>query len=394
MPPHIPPRADDEAFWAEVATRYPRDSGPINLDNGYFGRMSRGVLAAYTDAIEYVNRSNAVYVREGFDRQQAEAIRQQLAELIGVPAEELAFARSATEALYALIRNYNRLQPGDQVLISDLDYHAVQAAFRWLAKARGVEVIEVRHAHPASYEAVLATYSEAFATHPRLKLMLLTHVTHRTGLVMPAQAIAEAARARGIDVLLDGAHSLGQLEVDLPALGIPFAGFNLQKWIGAPLSLGVIRVQRDRLGSFDPDMGNPSYPAGDVRSLAPYGTPNVPALMSLPAVFAEHQAVGGWAAKGARLRYLRDLWVREARQLPGIEVLTPDDPRLYCGITAFRFSEAPDQMVMRARLLEEYNLFTVGREGSACGPCIRVTPGVNTTVEDVRALAGALRGMV
>jgi isopenicillin-N epimerase len=313
--------------------------------------------------------------------------------LMGLPVEELAFARSATEALCSLIRNYNRLQPGDQVLTSDLDYPAVQSAFRWLQKARGVEVVEVVHRHPASHEALLRTYSDAFAAHPRLKLMAITHVTHRTGLVMPVKAIAQRAKARGIDVILDGAHSLGQLDVDLDDLGIEFAGFNLQKWIGAPLSLGVIHVRRERLGDFDPDMGNLSYPSDDIRCLSPYGTPNVPALLALPTVFAEHRALGGWAVKGARLRYLRDAWVSEARRLPGIEVLTPDDPRLYCGLSAFRFLDGTDPRIHVERLLNEFNLFTVLRDGSACGPCIRVTPGVSSSLADVQALVAALRVM-
>ncbi|RRV10155.1 aminotransferase class V-fold PLP-dependent enzyme [Pseudomonas sp. v388] len=384
------PLASDEAYWNEVAARYPRDDGPINLDNGYFGRMSQDVVQAYESAIEQVNRSNAVQVRGQFDKHQALDIRRQLAELMGLPAEELAFARSATEALHSLIRNYNRLQPGDQVLISDLDYHSVQDAFHWLHKARGVEVIVISHQHPATWDALIQAYTDAFSAHPRLKLMALTHVTHRTGLVMPVKAIAHAAKARGIDVIFDGAHSLGQLEVDLADIGIDFAAFNLQKWIGAPLSLGVIHVRRERLQDFDPEMGNQSYASDDIRCLAPYGTPNVPALMSLPAVFAEHRAVGGWAAKGARLRYLRDLWVGEARKLSGIEVLTPDDPRLYCGLTAFRFTGTMDQQAGVERLLKDFNLFTVARQGSACGPCIRITPGLNTRVSDMQALVAAL----
>ena len=393
IPPSPEQLARDEHHWAEVAARFPSDDGPVNLDNGYFGRMTYGVVEAYQQAIDHVNRSNAVHVRQTFDRHQAQEIRQQLAELMGVPADELAFARSASEALFSLIRNYRGLQPGDQVLVSDLDYPAVQGAFRWLCGARGVEVVEVRHPHPPTAEGLLSTYTDAFAACPRLKLMALTHVTHRTGLVMPVKAIAEAARAHGVDVILDGAHSLGQLEVDLADLGIELAGFNLQKWIGAPLSLGVIHVRRGRLDDFDPDMGNASYPRDDIRCLSPYGTPNVPALMALPAVFAEHRALGGWAVKGARLRYLRDLWVSEARQLPGIEVLTPDDPQLYCAITSFKFLDNHHQQAHVERLLTDFNLFTVIREGSACGPCIRVTPGFNSRVGDLQALVAALRVM-
>jgi selenocysteine lyase/cysteine desulfurase len=385
--------ARDEAFWGEIAHQYDVEPGPLNFEYGYFGRMSREVLRTYEQHLAYVNRTNSVYVRQRFDTEDSQIIRADLANLLNVPASEIALTRCASESLQTLIRNYNGLEPGDQVLISDLDYTSVQSAMRWLAKSRGVEVIEISHAHPASYDSLLQSYEDAFAANPGLKVMALTHVTHRTGLVMPVRAIAAAAQAHGIDVILDGAHALGQLDFKLAELGVAFAGFNLQKWMGAPLSLGFIYIKQDRLSAIDPDMGDARYAADDILGRAPYGTPNIPALMTLTKVFAEHRAIGGSAVKGARLAYLRDLWVREVRDMTGIEVLTPDDPRLYCGITSFRFNHHDDQHLMTQRMLNEHSLFTVARNGSACGPCIRVTPGFVTSVDDVGRLVGALRAL-
>ncbi|MGV8916254.1 MAG: aminotransferase class V-fold PLP-dependent enzyme [Pseudomonas sp.] len=383
--------ARDEEFWAHVAARYQVEPGPINLENGYFGRMTRSVVEDYQRNIADINASNSVYVRYQFDEVDSQLIREQLAAMVEVPCEEIALTRCASESLQTLIRNYNALQPGDQVLICDLDYISVQSSMRWLAKSRGVEVIEIQMPHPATYESLLESYRAAFERHPRLKLMALTHVTHRTGLVMPVQAIAAMAKARSIDVILDGAHALGQLEFKLEELGVAFAGYNLQKWIGAPLSLGFIYIAKERLSAIDPDMGDSRYADDDILGRAPYGTPNIPALLSLPRVFDEHQALGGAAIKGARLKYLRDLWVKPVRGLAGIEVLTPDDPRLYCGITAFRFTGLIDQQPMVKRLLEEYNLFTVVRYGAACGECIRITPGFTTTTEQIETLVWALQ---
>lgn len=386
-------RARDEGFWRDIARQYDVEPGPLNFEHGYFGRMTREVLRTYEQHLAYVNRSNSVYVRQRFDTQDSELIRADLAQLLDVATREVALTRCASESLQTLIRNYNGLQPGDQVLISDLDYNSVQTAMRWLAKHRGVEVIEIRHEHPASYDSLINAYRDAFEAHPRLKLMALTHVTHRTGLVMPVQAIAQRAKAQGIDVILDGAHALGQLDFKLDELGVAFAGFNLQKWMGAPLSLGFIYIQQDRITAIDPDMGDARYAADDILGRVPYGTPNIPALMTLTQVFAEHRAIGGSAVKGARLAYLRDLWVREARNMEGIEVLTPDDPRLYCGITSLRFTRHADQQLMTQRLLDEHGIFAVARNGSACGPCIRITPGFVTSADDVARLVEALRAL-
>jgi selenocysteine lyase/cysteine desulfurase len=383
-------RARDEAFWQTFADRYAVEPGPLNLENGYFGRMSRTVVEEYQRNIELINRGNSVHVRQRFEQGESVKIRAQLAKLIGAPAEAVAFTRNASDGLQSLIRNYNRLEPGDQVLLCDLEYDTVKSAMRWLARYRGVEVIEIEHRRPASFDSLLATYREAFTRYPRLKLMALTHVTHRTGLVMPVQAIAAAAREHGIDVILDGAHALGQIEFNLDELGIAFAGYNLHKWIGAPLTLGFIYIAPERLVDIDPDMGEMHFPATDIRARTPYSTPNIPALLTLPLVFEEHQAMGGSVAKGARLNYLRNRWVDAVRELPGIEVLTPDDPRLYCGITSMRFTRHADQQAMVERLLNDYNLFTVARSGAACGPCIRITPGLTTMAADMDVLARAL----
>jgi selenocysteine lyase/cysteine desulfurase len=384
-------QARDEQFWQNIAARYGVEPGPINLENGYFGRMTREVMEDYRRNIEYVNRSNSVYVRRQFDQHDSAMIHAQLADLLQVSNQEIAITRCASESLQSLIRNYNQLQPGDQVLICDLDYISVQSAMRWLAKSRGVEVIEISHTHPATYESLVNSYQQAFEQYPRLKLMALTHVTHRTGLVMPVKAIATLAKDHGVDIILDGAHALGQLDFRLDELGVAFAGYNLQKWIGAPLSLGFIYVARERISAIDPDMGDTRYASDDILSLVPYGTPNIPAWMTLPKVFEEHLAMGGSASKGARLNYLRDLWVKPTRELEHIEVLTPDDPRLYCGITALRFTRQADQQQMVERLLEEYNLFTVARQGAACGPCIRITPGFSTSAQEIGLLVEALQ---
>ena len=388
----MPRNANNESHWQAIAQRYELEPGPINLENGYFGRMSRAVQAQYLEHVAFINRSNSVYVRQRFEQGEAIEIRRQLAGLIDADPDSVAFTRNATEALQSLIRNYNRLEPGDQVLISDLEYDTVKGAMRWLAGVRGVEVIEISHTHPANFDSLVQTYRDTFKQYPRLKLMALTHVTHRTGLVMPVAAIARAAREHDVDVILDGAHALGQIDFNLAELGIQFAGFNLHKWIGAPLTLGFLYIAPERLPDIDPDMGEFHYPVTDVRARTSYSTPNFPALMSLPLVFEEHRQLGGAAAKGARLNYLRNLWVSPVRMLPGIEVLTSDDPRLYCGITAFKFV-GRDQQVMVDRLLEEHGLFTTTRTGAAFGTCIRVTPGLVTSAADINVLVKAITAL-
>lgn len=382
--------ARDEGYWSDIAAKYDVEPGPINLEYGYFGRMTRSVSQAYQRHIEAINRCNSLPVRQHFEQVGSVEIRDAVAGLLRVPPRTVAITQSASASLQAIIRNYNRLQAGDALLVSDLEYDSVQNAMGWLARQRGLELIRLALPHPATFENIVESYRDTLVRHPQIRLMALTYVNHRTGLVMPVEAIARVAREHGVEVILDGAHALGQIDFDLERLGIELAGFNLQKWIGAPLSLGVLYIAPDKIDAVDADMGELRYPQDDIRSRAPYGTPNIPAWLTLPTVIDEHQAMGGSTVKGARLNYLRDLWVKPAREIEGIEVLTPDDPRLYCGITSFRFTRHQDQVAMAQRLLQEFGLFTVARDGSACGPCIRVTPGFVTTPEEVGLLVRAL----
>ena len=133
-------------------------------------------------------------------------LRERLQRLLNAPAcGDIALVKNTSEALSFVAFGLD-WRAGDQVLISDLEYDTVKGAMRWLTDVRGVEVVELSHTHPASFDSLVQTYRDAFARYPRLKLMALTHVTHRTGLVMPVEAIAKAAREHDIDVILDGAR--------------------------------------------------------------------------------------------------------------------------------------------------------------------------------------------
>src|SRR5262249_46941173 len=144
-------------------------------------------------------------------------------------------------------------------------------------------------------------------------------------------------KARGVDVILDAAHSWGQIEFQAPDLGVDFIGFNLHKWIGAPLGVGLMYIRKDRITDIDRHLGDEDFPADDVRSRIHTGTANFAAHLAVPAALTLHQEIGP-AAKEERYRYLRNYWVSRARELKGVEIQTPDDPTMVAGITSFRLA--------------------------------------------------------
>lgn len=225
--------------------------------------------------------------------------------------------------------------------------------------------------------------------------MLLTHVSNKTGLVIPVAEIAALARRRGADAIVDAAHSIGQMAITVPEIGADFVGFNLHKWIGAPLGVGVFYIRKARLADVDRMMGDDEAPAGSILSRVHTGTTNFAAFLTIPAALDFHQAVGA-AHKAARLRYLRDRWVSAVRGTAAIEVLAPDDPGMSAGITSFRLrgrTTRQDNERVVESLLKDHRIFTARRTGIAGGDCVRVTPSLYTTPDDVDRLARALNGM-
>lgn len=386
--------ATDDAYWDAVRARYTVSDEITNLENGYWGVMADPVKRRFVELTEMVNTRNSVFARTEFGGK-TDLVTARLARALGVDPGEVVLTRGASEALQNLIGGYNRIEPGDAVLYADLDYDAMIYNMRWLAERRGAKVVSIAIPEPATHDAVLDAYARAFEAEPRLKLVLLTHVSHRTGLVPPVREIAAMARERGADVILDAAHSWGQIDFGPRDLGIPFVGFNLHKWIGNPQGAGVIYIAADRLDAIDPHMGDRDWDQDDIRARVHTGTQNMAAWLTVPAALDFHDAIGP-AAKEARLRHLRNLWVDAVREVPGVDVLTVDDPRMHAGITSFRLNgmtSREQNVAVAERLAEEHGLFTTRRGGVAAGDCVRVTPAVYNTEEDVMRLARALRSM-
>ena len=389
------PSPDDETFWAKVAGEYDLPGDVVQLENGNWGAMARPVRAAYEQAVTRVNRDTSYYARRGMLADLA-AARAAVAAELGVPADEIAFTRNATEALKALILGYNRLSPGDAVLYADLDYDSMQACMESLGPRRGVRVRRIALPEPATRDSLIAAYAEAMAAEPRLKLILLTHLSHRTGLVIPVREIAAMARARGIDVIVDAAHSWQQLDFALPDLDCDFVGLNGHKWLGAPLGVGILHIRRSAPARIDRDPAEEPGGPDTVMARVHTGTLDYASWLTVPAALAFQQRIDR-AVRAARLRALRDRWVTRARAIPGISVLTPDDPALHGAITSFRIdgvTDATGNAALARTLLDQHRIFTVHRTGPAKGACIRVTPALFTSMANVDRLAAALPDLI
>lgn len=387
--------ADDEAYWREVARAYDVKTDIINLENGYWGVMARPVAERYLENVKRVNHDNSFYARRSWGDDYRSAIAQ-LAAALGAREEEIAITRGATEALKGLIAGYNKLEAGQAVMVADLDYPEMIAMMEWRAAKSGCDVVKISIPEPSTHDGLVAFYKKALDDNPSVKLLLLTHISNRTGLAIPVKEIVAMARAKGVDCIVDAAHSWGQMDFKAEDIGADFVGYNLHKWIGAPIGAGMIYIRKGRLGDISPDPGAPDYDLDRVSGRIHTGTVDFAAVLTLPDALKFHLDVGP-AAKAARFSYLRNLWVEASRGLPGLQILTPDDPRLHAAITSIRMegkTTPEDNIALSKRLFDEFNIFTVHRVGVAAGACVRVTPSMYNSPDDVMALTKALKVIV
>ena len=375
-----------------MAANYDRTEGIVNLEHGYWGKMAHPVQDAYIDATRRVNAQNSFYARKQFATDEMESVHR-VARALGVHDDEIVLTRNATESIHNLIRQYRDLAAGDAVLYADIDYPHFKTAMQWLEGARSARPVELTIPPRANQAQIFALYRAAFDQNPDLKLMLLMHVSNQHGLVLPVARITKEARKRGIDVICDAAQSWGLLDYRLPSLDVDWAGFNLHKWIGTPVGVGALYMRRGSLQKIAPYPGESDPENASVAARVHVGTSNFAATLSVPNALDFHEAIGG-SNKEARLRYLRQLWTTEAESMSHIELLGGLDEESWTGMGSFRLTgqrAAEDVIALQQRLEHEFGVFTVIRKGLTSGYCVRVTPQVFTTPDEIAQMVDALK---
>ena len=378
--------ADDEKFWKRIAKKYYDVSGDyINLENGYYGIQPKPVLNAFIKNVAIANSQAARFARKDFPGIAA-AAKKELADFLGVSDEEIIFTRNATEALNIAIQGYPFKQ-GDEVLLNQLDYFSMIETFRLLEKRGKIKVNTFEMPLlPNSEDEIVEVYRKLITE--KTRVVLLTHVSNINGLIVPVAKIAAIAKEKGIDTITDSAHALGQLKFSLPELGSDFVGLNLHKWIGNPVGAGVLYIKKGRIKEMNVLFGDVNTSETSINKLAHFGTTPFAVIMTVPDSIAFHKQLG-IDRISERLHYLKSIWVNDLKQHPNIEVVTPGGKNLSCAIASFRLKNKTSAQVADY-LFKEHNIFTVSRTLGKDG-CVRVTPSVYNSADDVRKFVAALK---
>ena len=377
--------AEDEAFWLAIRGKYRLKPDYINLESGYYSMQAQPVLEAFIARVREVNYEASYYLRTKQVPDKA-ALRDQLSAMAGCAPAELCITRNTTESLDTVIAGYDWKQ-GDEAVMCEQDYGHMLAMFRLQARRHGmVNKIVSLPIDPASDDEIVQLYASVVT--PRTRLMMVPHIVNITGQILPVRKIVDMAHARGVDVMIDGAHAFAHFEYKIPDLGCEYYGASLHKWLGSPLGTGILYVRRDKIPTLWPIYGDWRMTEdADIMKLNHTGTHPVHTDLAIGPAIAFHNAIGT-RRKEARLRYLQNYWTSKVRGIPNVELYTPTDPARSCAIANVGI-QGMDPLELAKRLLENDKIFTVGYDQAGVHG-VRVTPHVFTQPRELDRLVAAI----
>ena len=376
---HLPPEqvAMDEDYWAIIQNAFTVTRGIINLNNGGVSTSPRIVTEALVRYI-WQQEDATAYTMWQILEPQSETIRTGLAELFGCDREEIAITRNASESLETLLMGMD-LKSGDEILSTTQDYPRMLTTLRQREKREGLALKLIKIPTPPKDASEIVAAFEQHIT-PRTRLVLISHQINITGQIMPVKAVCELARAKGIETIVDGAHSFAQFAFRQKDLSCDYFGTSLHKWLYAPKGTGMLYVKREKIPRLWPLMAAESKQANDIRKFEEIGTHSAAPKLAIGEAILFHQSLGS-KRKEARLRYLSRYWMNRLKDLPRIRFHTSFDPDQSCAIANVQI-EGIDPAAIASYLFDRHRIFTtpiIHEEFQG----LRITPNVYTTLGEL-----------
>lgn len=376
---HLTPQqaAMDEDYWSVIQNAFSVTRGIINLNNGGVSPSPRIVTEALVRYI-WQQEDATAYTMWQILEPQSETIRTGLAEVFGCDREEIAITRNASESLEVLLMGMD-FKSGDEILTTTQDYPRMLTTLRQREKREGLVLKLIKiPIPPKNLGEITAAFERGITS--RTRLILIMHQVNVTGQITPVKAVCEMARARGIETIVDGAHSFAQFDFKQKDLGCDYFGTSLHKWLFAPKGTGMLYVKRDKIGKIWPLMAAESKQASDIRKFEEIGTHSAAPKLAIGEALLFHNGIGG-KRKEARLRYLSRYWMNRLKEVPKVRFNTSFDPEQSCAI-ANVLIEGLNPAAIGSYLFDKHRIFTtpiIHDEFQG----IRITPNVYTTLGEL-----------
>jgi selenocysteine lyase/cysteine desulfurase len=346
-------QANDVSVFAAAREHFLIPAGVTYCNTGTLGASPREVVDALTEGIRRIEVNLAAWPYEQADGepltgyQQLLEVRKAAARFVNASAAEIALTQNATMGMNFLANGLD-LAAGDEVVSTDQEHGGGISPWRLLAKRRGVVVKELplEPAFADGPEALVQLFASAMT--PRTKVVMFSHITSGLGALLPTRELCALARNRGALAIVDGAQAVGQIQVDVRALGCDAYVGSPHKWMMAPKGTGFMYLRRDVQDRFWTTLASyqwDNHEDGAFRFMQ-YGTGSVPVVDGLTAALRFIEKIGmsrieQWDA--SLTQRLRD----GLASIPAVRIASPADPRLTAAITTFRVNG------MKAKALQD-----------------------------------------
>ena len=355
----------------------------VFLDSAASSQKPRQVL----DMMDGLYRSTYANVHRGaycFSQRSTdlyEQARHKIATFIGAESPaQIVFTRNATEALNLLAYSYGRtfLQPGDEIVLTELEHHANYLPWLQLARERDLTVKLIPLAADGTLD--LSALDELLT--PRVRLVSFAHVSNVLGTITDPAPIIERAHAQGAVVVLDACQSAPHMPLDVQALGADFVVFSGHKMLG-PTGIGVLYGRADLLAAMPPfltggdvarDVGLDEVVWEDAPLKFEAGTPAFVEAIGLGAA-TDYLTQIGMAAVREHERALTEYALARFEALPGVQVFGPRNPELRGGVVTFTVAGIAPQDLALA--LDERGIAI--RSGRHCAHPLHTRLGLPST---------------
>jgi selenocysteine lyase/cysteine desulfurase len=384
---HLPATvlAKDEDFWTGIRNQYLLKPDYINLENGYYNFLPQPILNKFIEHIKEVNYQGSYYMRTvQFENKKNIAAR--LAGIAGCLPEELVITRNTTESLDLVIGGFD-WKAGDEAIMAVQDYGAMLDMFDQIHNRYGVVNIKLSVPnHPKNDEEIVNLYASAIT--PKSKVILVSHMINITGHVLPIRKICDMAHAKGVQVIVDGAHAFAHVKFRIDELNCDYYAAALHKWLSTPLGAGLLYVKKENVKNLWPLLADGEKDMNKINRLNHIGTHPVHTDLTINDCMDYFEMIGA-ERKEARMYFLQNYWTSKVRNLPKIMLNTPADANRSCGIANVGI-EGISPADLAKRLMTEHKIFTVAIDYANVRGC-RITPNVYTTTKELDQFVQALK---
>jgi len=376
--------AADEDYWSIIQQAFTVSPNIINLNNGGVSPSPRVVQEAVERYNKLSNEAPSYFMWRILD-QGREPLREKLAELAGCNKEEIAINRNATEALNTVIYGLN-LTRGDEVIGTKQDYPNMIHAWQQRAEREGIVYNQLNFDFPIEDDATIVSAYEKAIT-PKTKIIHVTHVINWVGQVMPVQKICRMAHSKGIEVIVDGAHSFALLDFTIPELECDYFGTSLHKFLSAPIGSGMLWIRKEKIEKIWPLLCSDKPHAADIRKFETLGTRSFPIEQAIGEAVNFQTAIGN-KRKEDRIRYLKNYWANKVKDIPGVKLHTSLKDKYSCAICGVSIDGMTPGEFGNA-LFDPYKIHTTSVTWENIS-CVRITPHVYTRLQDLDKLVRAI----